>query len=114
MNTPLNRSIRRSCMHSGGEATPSAAVEEQEDMFFARHVAANPAMRLAPRAVAAAFCLEVPCDDLAGGRSSGTSTGENLSKGSHPFGMHAAWYYNAHSKVKELLDESLRNLLPGR
>lgn len=46
-------------------------------MFFARHVAANPAMRLATREVAAAFCLEVPCDDLARSPTIGINNSRN-------------------------------------
>lgn len=153
--------------------------DEQEDLFFARHVASNPAMTLAPRPVAASFCLEVPCDDVvpsyrynAGGGtpwqySTGTGTsaepaqqppGATAGRGATvtphsvasatvpaaallpsavhaasaqpavdtarpsasqaapaaallPFAVHAAWYYTPHTRVRQLLDASLENLL---
>ena len=62
-------------------------IEEQEDMFFARHVAANPAMRLATREIAADFCLEVPCDDLASSSAMGTVNNGNSRDGGARIGV---------------------------
>ena len=125
----------------------SSDKDEQEDLFFARHVATNPAMMLAPRPVAAAFCLEVPCDDVVPsyrhkvGAGSAVPEKQRVAAASPvvspmmqpagstvaaallvadassaaaaalPFAVHAAWYYNPHTRVRQLLDASLKNLL---
>jgi hypothetical protein len=65
---------------------------EQEDVFFARHLAAD-GFRLAPRRTAYDFCLEVPCTDV----------GEVAV----PFAVHAAWYYNDEKRVMGLLDRAV-------
>ena len=71
---------------------------EQEDVFFARHMASD-GFRLAPRLAAYDFCLEVPCADLR--------------VVDVPFAVHAAWYYNDERRVMGLLDRALGRWIRG-
>ncbi len=67
--------------------------------------------RLAPRDVAYAFCLEVPCRDIIDRGSEAGQASEDLGRRHQPFAIHAAWYYNTEGDIRRLLDASMSNLL---
>ncbi len=64
--------------------------EENEDVFFARHMIKNKEYKLPNRSVAYSFCLEAPLSDIKG-------VNEH-------YALHAAWYYGGTpDKIRQLI-----------
>ena len=84
-SVPLMRKIAK-------EAGSLSPYTEQEDVFYVSR-ALQRGYSVAGRRAAYAFCLEVPCTDIA--------------HRPDPMALHAAWYYNSNDVVMPLLDRTL-------
>lgn len=72
---------------------------EQEDLYFARNVYSRNKSGLSSREHAYRFAMEVPCYDM------------DLVVHSHPFSVHAAWYYTPLERTQQLLHKSIEAAL---
>eukprot|EP00887_Chlorella_sp_A99_P006799 scaffold2.g6799.t1 len=84
---------------------PAADGLHQEDFLYAEQLERMPGSRLAPRAEAYRFCVEVPCADLDNGTCADPACSPLETLPEVPAAVHAAWYYfsNPEDRFRDLL-----------
>lgn len=91
-----------------GRLGPTANGSQQEDMLYAEELELKKQYRLAPRAEAYRFCIEVPCGDLENRTQSTGECSPLTTLPAVPTALHATWYY--FSQPRDRFQDLLRML----